>query len=313
MKNIKWVLFLTIIVMTFGCGETGTKTANSSTTNSNAGNANTAAAPAKDIKTTITELENGAYEAWKKKDGKFFEEFLADNYVGVGMTGRGGKEDSVKGISEFPCEVNSTSTSDEDTVELADGVVLFTVKDTSVAECEGKAMPGPMWAATVYVKDGENWKAAYHQVAPSAETKGENPPAPKDAPKPKPMEDANKEITAKLSEIDKGLWDAWSKGEGKIFEETLTKDYRRLVPWGRQDREQTIKTITEQDCKVKSMAHDDFSTTKFSDGVAMLTYKTDVDATCDGDALAKQYWSSVIYTKDGDKWLSAFFAATPAS
>ena len=53
-------------------------------TNANAGNANSnaskpmAAAPSKE---TLLELENKAFEAWKNSDAKYFDGFLADNFV----------------------------------------------------------------------------------------------------------------------------------------------------------------------------------------------------------------------------------------
>ena len=318
MRGLKWVLLLAFLVITFAC-ESGTKTTNTKITNTNAGNsntaslpANTATAPAKDLKTTLAEVENSAYEAWKKKDGKFFEEFLTDNYVGVRGSGRGGHEGTVKSISDFPCDVKSTSTADEDAVELADGVVLFTGKDTSVVECDGKGTPSPLWAATVYVKDGDKWKAAYHQVAPTKDTKGENPTMPADAPKPKPLEDANKEITAKLSETEKSLWEAWAKKDTKPFEEALADNFSEISMDGRVDRAAAIKGIGEHKCEVKSHSLSDFHTSKISDDIYVLSYKGTADATCDGKPAPMTMWVSTIMKKDGDSWKGLFHMSSPA-
>ena len=306
MKSILWVLMLSLGVFVFSACSGADYRANS-----NGGNSNTGVKPEKDLTASITEVENNFYAAWKKKDGKFFEENLTDNFVGVGGEGRNGKESVAKSIAGFPCDVKSTSTADEAAIEVAEGVVVFTAKDTSVVECDGKAMPNPLWAATVYVKDGDKWKAAFHQTAPAADTKGEAPKMP-DAPKPAPLEDKNKEITAKLAETEKGLWEAWKKKDTKPFEEALADNFFELGANGRADRAGAIKGITEHKCEVKSHSLSDFHTSKVSDEFYLVSYKGTMDGTCDGNPAPKGMWSSTLVKKDGEDWKAVFHISSPA-
>ncbi len=315
MKNLAWILLFAISIIGFGCGESGTpptNTASGNSENTNTANSNTGAASAPEYKAAVLDLEKQANEAWMKKDGKFFEDFLADGFVGVGASGREGKAMLVKSISESPCEVKSVSFGDDEVVELGEGVVLLTSKTTADYKCGDSAGPSPEWAASVYVKDGDKWNAVYHQSAPTADTKGEMPPMPADAPKPTAMEDTNKDITAKLVETEKSLWDAYTKKDAKPFEEALAENFTAINSTGRENRTDSLKSYSAHSCEVKSHSLSDFHTSKISDDLYLLTYKADQDATCDGNPVPKTMWFSTIVKKDGDAWKGVFHMGTPA-
>jgi len=307
MKNIIWVLLLALAAISFGsCNGAG------ETANTNAGNTNAVTKPAKDLATTLADTEKTAYEAWKKKDGKFFDGFLTDGFVGVSRTGRGQKAGVSKSISENPCEVKSYSTSDAEAVELGEGIALLTMKVASEVSCDGKASPSPQWAATIYVKDGDDWKAAYHQTRATADAKGEYPKAPEGAGD-KPADDSDKETTATLSAMDKAGWESWTKRDTKWFEENWADTHVSITPEGRSDRATRLKFHGEHKCEVKSVSHEGQRTSKISDNVVLLTYKSNVDGACDGTAIPKAIWASSIYVKHGEKWKSIFYMLTPAA
>ena len=309
MKNLIWVLVLSLAAFTFsscdGAGEY---------TNTNAGNenANAGADPAKELATTLAETEKKAYEAWKKKDGKYFDDFLTDGFTGVSRNGRNVKAGVSETISKNPCEIKSYSTSDEEAVDLGDGIALLTMKVTEEVICDGKAEPSPQWAATIYVKDGGSWKAAYHQTVATPDAKGEYPAAPEGAGD-KPADDADKEMTATLSEASKAGWEAWSKKDTKWFDENWGDKYVSITGTaGRSDRATGLKFHGEHKCEIKSIKHDGHRTAKISDNVVLFTYKS-VDGACDGTAVANPIWASSIHVKDGEKWKVAFYMGTPGA
>ncbi len=312
MKGKIWVLLLSLAAITFSACAEADQSANSNPGNTDTGNTNTAAAPETSVKAVIVDLEKQANEAYQKKDGKFFEDHLSEDFVIINSGGRMDKATTVKMISEHKCEVKGFTISDEDVVELTDSAVLVTYKIASESTCDGKSTPSPEWAASVWVKDGDKWTAVYHQSTAAADAKGDAPEStPVATEEAKPDQDPNKDLTAEISKVDQGLWEAWTKKDGKPFEDNLTSDYLRVLPSGSQNREESIKTITTQDCTVKSFSNSNFSTKKVSDTVVFMSYLTNLDATCDGNALAKQHWSSNVYIKDGDNWRSAFFMHTP--
>ncbi|HUF04305.1 MAG TPA: nuclear transport factor 2 family protein [Aridibacter sp.] len=194
MKNILWTVVLAFAALSFtACLPAG------DTTNTNTENTNTAE-PAEDLAKTLTDRSKEAEEAWKSKDGKFFEGFLADGFVGVGRFGRGTKEIVPKAISENPCEVKSDSVSGQEAVELGEGVALLTEKFEREVVCDGKTLPSPTWAATVFVKEGDTWKGAYHQTLPAPDAKGEYP-APPEGAGDKPPAEGDAELTSTLSDL----------------------------------------------------------------------------------------------------------------
>ena len=150
MKRILILCLLTLItVFLAACGD---QAGTGNTENANAENSNTADAPTPDSSAAVIEAETKAYDAWKNKDGKYFEEMAADNFVGNGtFTDKAGL---VKFVNEFPCDVKDVKLEDSQTVELTSAAVLVTSKEVADYTCDGKTGATPSWAAGVYVKDG---------------------------------------------------------------------------------------------------------------------------------------------------------------
>jgi ketosteroid isomerase-like protein len=152
--------------------------ANTNTTsNTNANTAPKAAAPTAD---SLMALDTKAWDAYKNKDGAFFSSFLDDKYVSFNNGKREGKAENVKGISEHKCDFKSHTLSDPKiTMAGADAAVL-TYKATIDATCvddKGKSekIPPTLTVASVYVRSGDTWKAAYHNEVALME-----PPKPAD-------------------------------------------------------------------------------------------------------------------------------------
>jgi len=306
MKTIYFVVLLALSALLFSACPPAQESVNSTPDNTN-----TTEEPAEDLTKALVATSTEAREAWKAKNGKFFEDFLLDSFVGVGGAGRDDKAARIASISGFPCDVKSISNSDEQSVELGEGVALLTLKTTDDADCNGKPMLSPSWTAVVAVKDGDKWKGAYHQVVPAADAKGEMPQRPAGAGDKAP-EDSDKELTAKLSEIVKAGWEAWSKNDAKWFEDNTTDKYVAITNLGgREDRAARIKYHGEHKCEVESVTHDGQRATKISDNVVLLTYKSMVKGTCEGAAVPAAIWASSIFVKDGDGWKMAFYMGTP--
>jgi len=176
MKSIILIQLLSFaIVFSNSCDRASQKTS------SNVGNSNKAAKTEKSLMVEIVAFENRTIEAWKNKDGKFFEGFLSDKFIGIDNNGRTTKAMVVNAVSESPCEVKSYKSSDEDMFEISEGVVLMTMKLTLDYVCAGKAGTSPAWSASLYVRDGEKLSGMYHQEIAAAGAKGEPQEIPADA------------------------------------------------------------------------------------------------------------------------------------
>lgn len=331
MRQVRWIILLAFtVVFAVACPPGG-----------NEGGGNGGTEPAKDLKTTLADRETAAYDAWAKKDGKFFEGFLADNYSGQGAAGPNWKSKAVKSISESDCDVKSYKIVESEITEYGNDAVLLITKSEGDYTCEGKKGPSPNYGASLYVKNGDVWQAVYHQNVGAAKPEkeegedkaaaedGEEKPAADAEKKEEPAaEDAEKkeeaaaaetppagdaEMAKALSEIETGLWEAWKKKDGDAFEKALSAHFKEISPKGTSDRAATIKAISENKCEVKSNELADFNATKVNDDLAVLRYKGTVDGTCDGKPMPKTVFITTIFVKDGDAWKPAFHMETPGA
>ena len=125
-------------------------------------------APAEDALVT---LEKSAYEAWKSKDAKFWDTFLSDTFVGYGSSGKLDKASAATEYTGADCEIKSYVLSDEEMKALSNDAALLTYLATVDATCGGQKVPVNSWAASVYVRDGDKWKEAFHAEAPVVDPK----------------------------------------------------------------------------------------------------------------------------------------------
>jgi len=117
-------------------------------------------------KEALIALEKQAWEAWKTRDGKFFQGLLSEESIGVGDSGVSKKATIVKDIASSDCDVRSYSLDIYELVMLDPNTAILTYKADQDATCKGKAVPAKVWASSVYVKRGGKWLSAFHQETP---------------------------------------------------------------------------------------------------------------------------------------------------
>src|SRR3982750_2392992 len=59
------------------------------------------------LKEEFVKLEKQSWEAWKNRDGKFFQEFLSEDHVEVGFGGVANKKEIVEFVASPVCTVKS--------------------------------------------------------------------------------------------------------------------------------------------------------------------------------------------------------------
>ena len=285
---------------------------NAANTNANA-NANAAkpmaAAPTKE---GLFAIENKAFEAWKNKDGKHFEGLLTDSFVAYADGKRTNKADEIKMITDSKCEVKSYSLSEEKMTPVGPDAVVLTSKSTVDGTCDGQKIPSPSIAATLFVRSGSEWKAAYHNEVPIKDGKAPAPVAKKETPaKPADAKPADA-LTDALMAIEKKGWDGWRTQDAKALQETTATDLGFVDASGKAtfSQAEVIKMWTAGKCEIKSAGPTDGMASSISPTVAILTYKGNADGTCDGQKL-QNLWGTSIFVKEGDMWKAAYIFETP--
>lgn len=304
MKNSFFICLFALAVFFTGCAQQQTENSTTNETNSNA------TAPAKDLKTTLSEIGNNAYEAWKNKDGKFFESLLTDNFVEVTEAGRNDRAATIDQISGAPCEVKSFSIGDENVLEIDENTALYYAKDDKDFTCGDSPGPEKSYAATLFVKSGDTWKAAYHQSVVSSEAKNASLPLPPTASIPKKEEIVSDDHSKALSDIENSLWDAFVKNEAKAFEDNLSAKFVNVTPDGYQDMAALKKLLADGTCKMKASKLSDFKVTKVSDTVSIISYKVAQEGTCGDAPVPATVWAASIYSREGDAWKNLYHMET---
>ena len=275
---------------------------------------------------TLLALDKLATEAYFKGDAAFFEDLLSGQFVKLGPGGaRMDKAATIGMVGAVRCEMKDGWTLDEPHLSSIDAdTYVLSYKGTFDGTCtlDGGTVraPSPVRAATVWVRRGERWLAAFH---------GENPifdPRATEAPHARPADGKgapNKDGTPALDAgtatpaadpnteamvaIETSVWEAWKARDRKVLEALTASDLAFVDIFGNvtSGKAETIKFWTEHQCDVQSVRVADGRGTSLSPTVGILTFKGILAGTCGGQKFPLIHGTSV-YTKLADAWKLAF-------
>ena len=106
--------------------------------------------------------ETALWNAWKNKDAKPFQNWLAADGVMIGENGVGTKKDVTEMMANMPCEVKSFTLSDWKLTMVDADAAFITYKGVADGTCSGQAIP-PVWASSLWVNRKGKWIAFSHQ------------------------------------------------------------------------------------------------------------------------------------------------------
>lgn len=107
-------------------------------------------------------MERLSWEAWKNRDGKFFQDFLFDDHVEVGFGGLATKKEVVDFVGSPVCQVKSYELDHFELKMLDSTFALLTYRETQDTVCQ-KQVPSPCWVSSLYVKRGGRWLNVLYQ------------------------------------------------------------------------------------------------------------------------------------------------------
>jgi hypothetical protein len=121
-------------------------------------------APATDaLKQSLIKLEKQSWDAWQKRDGKFYRNFLSDDHVEMGSGGRSTKTEVADFVDSPVCEVKSYAVRDFELTMFNSQTALLTYHAEQDTTCHGKLIPSPVWISSLYVKRNGRWLNALYQ------------------------------------------------------------------------------------------------------------------------------------------------------
>jgi hypothetical protein len=285
--------------------------------NANATNTAENTAQAGPTKLALVTLEKSAYAAWKSKNAKFWDTFLSDKFVGWGSSGRLDKASATKEFTGADCAIKSYALSDEQMSPLGKGAALITYKLTVDGTCGGQEVPATSYAASVYVRDGDRWKGAFHAEATVVDPKAApaKPAANRQAPRAYDARSAGAGAsTDAMLALEKTLWEAWRVHDGKKLGDLTAKDISFINIFGTYfpTKADALKDWTGAGCDVRSVSVTEAVRTMLSPTTGILTFKGTADGTCYGQQVNSVIWGTSVYVKHGDAWKWTFGINVPA-
>ena len=129
-----------------------------------------AAASNDKLQADLVAKEKALWDAWGKKDGKPFEEWMSPDTVGVDATNgiSFGRDTAVKQVTTHNCDVKSYNLSDEKVTPIDKDAVMLTYKADQDVTCGGQKAPATVYATSIWKKQGGKWWAAFHQETAAA-------------------------------------------------------------------------------------------------------------------------------------------------
>jgi ketosteroid isomerase-like protein len=285
---------------------------------------------AKPTADTLLALDKQANEAYFKGDARFFERTLSDKFVMLGPGGsRMDKAATIKMIAGVKCDIKEGWKLDEPHLATIDAdTYVLSYKGTFDGTCtvDGKAEKAlsPVRAATVWVRSGDKWLAAFHgenlivdpkaQAAPPAKNDDKAATNSNTASKTAaPVEATGDANTDALVKIELAVWEAWKALDAGKLEELTNADLLFVDIFGNVTftKAATIKVWSDHRCEVKSVSVSDGFASAISPNVAILTHRGTADGTCYGQNLGGPIYGTSVYVKNGDAWKLAFTLNSP--
>jgi hypothetical protein len=272
--------------------------------------------PAEPLKPALVTLEQSAYAAWQSKDAKFWDTFLSDKFVGWGTAGKLDKASAKKEYTGADCEIKSYALSEERVSPRGKKAALITYKATVDGTCGGQKIPANSWAAGVYVREGGQWRAAFHAQAAVVNPEAlpvnpvyQNRARGDDTAKPTLPDPA----TGALLAAEVAVWEAWKDHDAKRLSELVAEDVSFINIFGiyLANKDEALKNWSGAGCDVTSVGVTDAAATMLSPTVGILTFRATADGKCFGQKVGP-VWGSSIYVKYGAAWKWTFGINVPA-
>jgi hypothetical protein len=115
------------------------------------------------LKQTLVQLEKQSWDAWQKRDGKFYEHFLSEDHVEVGGSGRSSKTEVANFVGSPVCVVKSYAVNDFELTMFNEQTALLTYHAEQDTTCHGNPVTSPVWISSLYVKRKGRWLNALYQ------------------------------------------------------------------------------------------------------------------------------------------------------
>lgn len=115
----------------------------------------------KDIKEKIIKLDKAGWEAWKNKNGEWFDQNTTSNFVSISADGISNKKDVITATISN-CNVNSYELENIKFIMISEKSALLTYKVFQDGTCNGAKLNSKIQVAANYIFQNEKWLEAFY-------------------------------------------------------------------------------------------------------------------------------------------------------
>lgn len=243
--------------------------------------------------------EAQSYAAWKSGDTKFWTAFLSNKFVGWGPAGRLDKAAAAKALTRAGCRIGSYRLSSEQVSRITPDAAVLTHRTDIDGACGGKRLAPATYVATLYVREDDEWKAAFRAHSAIVDPLKATKPLASDAwtDGPTATDGATKALLAR----EQGIWTAWMHRDAKRIDDLLGSNIQFIDIFGHHlaNRAETIKAWSGEGCAITGFDLAGAKATMLSSDLGVLTFRGTAEGKCFGQDVWP-IWGSTVYVKQGD-------------
>ena len=120
------------------------------------------------VRDQLIAIEKQSWVAWQAHDGKFFDQFLADDHVEVEPGGFSNKKQVVDGVASGFCKVESYSLGEMKFTRISEDTAILNYQAEQKTNCGTSQVPTPALISSVLVKRNGKWVNILFQQTPLA-------------------------------------------------------------------------------------------------------------------------------------------------
>ncbi|MBS0614261.1 MAG: nuclear transport factor 2 family protein [Steroidobacteraceae bacterium] len=255
-----------------------------------------------DLARVLGALESQSFAAWKSGDRGFWATYLSDDFVGWGPSGRLDKDSAVLALSGAGCRISNYRLSNEQMSRLTPNAALLTHKSEVNGVCGGKPLAPTVYTATVYVREGGQWRAGFRAQSAVVDPLKATIPAASgvwtDGPT---RSDAD---TQALLAREQAMVEAWKNRDAARMDRFFGPSIQFVDIFGNHigSRAEALKKWSGEGCDVKGFKFSGAKATMLAPDFGVLTYRAVYDGKCFGQELWP-IWGTAFYVKRGAVWM----------
>jgi hypothetical protein len=277
---------------------------------------------------TLLALDRQTIEAFFDGDSERYGQFLSDSFVMYESGYRLGKADAISVVGSIKCQSQGGwELRLPQVMPVTDGVYVLTYERALDGTCtvagNTSAFPTPVRAATLWVRTGDTWRAAYHgenvvvNLSASAASSVELDTAANDR-----LEEQtpgttisasvtfeDMALTEALLAVETSVWETWRDHDAKALGKLTAGEISFVNIFGDYfaNKADTIKNWTGPFCDVDSIELSGGKASLVTPSVGILTVKGTVTGNCGGQDIGLlEVYATTVYAKVTGEWKWTF-------